>query len=83
MIEVGITLILIGIALILLSILFSLFITVGRRKEVRGGGVVIIGPFPILFASDKEVAKLALILTLVSIMVFLFLILLFNISPFS
>jgi len=39
----------------------------GRDAEVRGGGVVLIGPIPIVFGSDTESVKTVLVLTMVLI----------------
>ncbi len=54
---------LIGVALAMISVLTSLF----RRGKLRGrgGAVVIIGPFPIIFGSDKQSAKVLLILAII------------------
>ena len=78
MVEIGISLILLGIVLIFVSILLSLLMGLGKERKVRGGGIVIIGPLPILLASDREMARLAFLLTLLSIILFLFLIVLFS-----
>jgi uncharacterized protein (TIGR00304 family) len=48
---------------------------VGKVKsEVKGGGVIMLGPIPIIFGSDKESAKtaaiLAIILMLLSLLIF-------------
>ena len=78
MVEIGISLILLGIVLIFVSILLSLLMSLGKERKVRGGGIVIIGPLPILLASDREMARLAFLLTLLSVILFLFLIVLFS-----
>ena len=43
--------------------------------KTRGGAVVIIGPFPIIFGSDKQSAKVLLLLSiaLVGVLIVLFL----------
>jgi uncharacterized protein (TIGR00304 family) len=44
------------------------------ESEVKGGGVIMLGPIPIIFGSDKESAKtaaiLAIILMLLSLLIF-------------
>lgn len=35
------------------------------KSEVKAGGVVMIGPIPIIFGSDKESAKTAIILAII------------------
>ncbi len=69
-----------GVIILMLIIAF-LLILVGfillslGEGEVRGGGVLIIGPLPIIFGTDQRVAKgliaLALILTIVTFMIFM------------
>lgn len=45
----------------------------GKDAEVRGGGVLLIGPFPIIFGSDPQAAKTVIILAILLILVaFLF-----------
>jgi uncharacterized protein (TIGR00304 family) len=43
-----------------------------RRTEVRGGGVIMIGPIPIIFGSDAKWASIAIVLAIVLIVVVLF-----------
>ncbi len=45
-------------------------------KNVKYGGVVLIGPVPIIFGKDSEAVKWAVILTIVAVVVFVVLILL-------
>ena len=61
--SLGTALIFGGFALLLAIILIPMFRT-GRLRG-RGGGVIIIGPLPIVFASDKQSAKILLILAIV------------------
>ena len=42
-----------------------------RRTEVRGGGVIMIGPIPIVFGSDAKWASVAMVLAIVLIVVVL------------
>ena len=41
----------------------------GERSTVRGGGVVMIGPIPIIFGSDPKWASIAIVLAIVLIVV--------------
>ncbi len=41
----------------------------GQGAEVRGGGVVLIGPLPVVFGSDTQSVKMVVLLTLVLILV--------------
>jgi uncharacterized protein (TIGR00304 family) len=61
---VGIVLILAGVAIIAIAI-FLLSVRGAGKGKVRGGGVVIIGPVPIIFGTDKKSLKTGLLLSLV------------------
>lgn len=50
----------------------------GEEKTVRGGGVIIIGPIPILLATDKESARLAFYLTIIALIFFTIILLVFK-----
>jgi uncharacterized membrane protein len=70
-----------GVVILMLIVAFLLILmgfillSLGGEREVRGGGVLIIGPLPIIFGTDQRVAKgliiLALILTIVTFMIFM------------
>ena len=63
--SVGLTLIFAGLALILVAVVW-LFARSSREKgSVKGGGVVVIGPVPIIFGTDKETVKTLLILSII------------------
>ena len=74
----------IGIALFLIGSLVSFIAMIllvlsgakGGKGKVRGGGVVIIGPIPIIVGTDKESVKIILILSIVLVALLLFLMLL-------
>jgi uncharacterized protein (TIGR00304 family) len=42
-----------------------------RRTEVRGGGIIMIGPIPIIFGSDAKWASAAVVLAIVLIVIVL------------
>jgi uncharacterized protein (TIGR00304 family) len=69
-------LILLGIVLIILG-MFILMLFLWRAGEGRGeaGGVVIVGPVPIVFGTSQRVAAtvmvLAIVLTVVTLLLFL------------
>lgn len=55
-----------------------IMISLSRSREgrsLRGGGVIVIGPIPIVIGTDQEVAKelmlLAIVLMVVSVLIFL------------
>jgi len=63
-VTLGILLVLAGFAVVALAILLS-----GKYRapgtRVRGGGVIMVGPIPIIFGSDAKWASIAIILALV------------------
>jgi uncharacterized protein (TIGR00304 family) len=74
-------LVFIGVAIILLGFLvvFLAMISGSRSSEkeegqtkVRGGGVILIGPIPIIFGSDAKWTSIAIVLTIVLIVLVLF-----------
>lgn len=61
----GMVLVLVGLGVIVVSLLSG-----GRRSggEVKGGGVVIVGPIPIIFGSDARWASFVMVLAIVLIL---------------
>jgi len=68
---IGIILVFFGFFLVFLALILSFW--KGAKKEVKGGGAIIIGPFPIIFGTDKESVKTVLVLSIV-LMTFTFLV---------
>jgi uncharacterized protein (TIGR00304 family) len=62
--SLGIVLILTGMTVILVAILMLFFTSARKGEKARGGGAIIIGPFPIVFGTDKESIKKVLLLSL-------------------
>ncbi|MBS7616109.1 DUF131 domain-containing protein [Candidatus Bathyarchaeota archaeon] len=75
--TLGIIIILIGVIFILAA--FALFfLSSVKSGKARGGGAVIIGPFPIIFGTDKESVKTVLLLSIaLTIILFAFFITLY------
>ena len=75
LVLVGATAIVAGVLLILLSTVRTNSREEGNRPstEVKGGGVVMIGPIPIVFGSDARWAILAMILAIALIILSLLL----------
>ena len=61
--TVGFILILVGFVTIFVAALLLFFKTLREKGRVRGGGVVMIGPFPIVFGTDKESVRMLLLLS--------------------
>lgn len=62
--SLGIILIFAGMLVILVAIILLFLSSVRSEGKVRGGGAIIIGPFPIIFGTDKESIKTVLLLSL-------------------
>jgi uncharacterized protein (TIGR00304 family) len=60
----GIVLIFAGMFIILAAILLLFLSSVKGEGKVKGGGAIIIGPFPIIFGTDKESVRTILLLSL-------------------
>lgn len=65
LIGIGILLLIIGVVLIFLGALISAL--QGGEGEAEVGGVVVIGPFPIIFGSSGRAAIIAAVLAVVII----------------
>lgn len=65
LVTAGLLLVLVGFAVLAVSVL-------SRRggTEVKGGGVVMIGPIPIIFGSDAKWASVAIVLAIVLILAY-------------
>ncbi len=62
--DVGFFLAATGIIIIVVAGLLILLSGTKRRAQTRGAGVIIIGPIPIVFGTDKESVKKILILAI-------------------
>ena len=62
--TVGFILILAGFVVVFVAALLLFFRALRGKGRVRGGGVVMIGPFPIVFGTDKESVKTLLLLSI-------------------
>lgn len=65
--NIGITLILAGFVVTFISVVLLFFTASRGRSKVKGGGAVIIGPFPIIFGTDKESVRMLLLLSIILI----------------
>ncbi|MEN2999214.1 MAG: DUF131 domain-containing protein [Acidilobaceae archaeon] len=68
LVAIGIALVFIGMLLIFVGTFFSVL----EKGKVEGGGVLIIGPIPIIFGSSPRIALLAALMALaITVLVFL------------
>ncbi|MEM2202017.1 MAG: DUF131 domain-containing protein [Candidatus Bathyarchaeia archaeon] len=61
--ELGVILIFTGVIIVLVAFVL-LFLSSIKNGKAHGGGALIIGPFPIIFGSDKESVKTVLWLSI-------------------
>lgn len=62
---IGLALIIIGIAVILIAFILTMVRGIGKPGKVRSGGVIFLGPFPIIFGTDKESLKILILLAII------------------
>jgi len=62
--ELGIIIIFIGVIIVFAAFVLLILSSI-KSGRARGGGAIIIGPFPIVFGSDKESVKTILWLSIV------------------
>ena len=61
--ALGIALIFIGVLIIIVAVLL-ISVLGGKKGIVKGGGVILVGPIPIIFGTDKKSLKTVLLLSL-------------------
>lgn len=68
LVTAGLLLVIAGFAVVVVSMFSG---AAGGKTEVKGGGVVMIGPIPVIFGSDAKWASVAVVLAIVLILVYL------------
>jgi uncharacterized protein (TIGR00304 family) len=63
--SIGLTLIVAGFALAFIATLLLALKGTGGKGKVKAGGVVIIGPVPIILGTDKQTVKALLIFSII------------------
>jgi len=69
--NIGIMLIFAGFIIAFIAVILLFFSTIRGKGKIRGGGAVIIGPFPIVFGTDKESVRTLLLLSIVLVVLVL------------
>jgi uncharacterized protein (TIGR00304 family) len=69
--NIGMILIFAGFLITFLAIVLMFFKGIRGKGKVKGGGAVIIGPFPIIFGTDKESVRTLLLLSIILIILLL------------
>lgn len=64
LLNIGFVLVLVGFIVAFIAVVLLAFTAVKGRGKISGGGAVIIGPFPIVFGTDKESVKILLVLAI-------------------
>jgi len=67
--SLGLALIVLGFIVTFIAVLVMFIKSVSLRGKPRGGGLIMIGPIPIIFGTDKETMKILIVLAIV-LMVF-------------
>jgi len=75
--TLGVALIIAGMTIMVIAVLSLLFSGTKREGKVKGGGIIIIGPFPIVFGTDKKTVKTLLLLSLVLTILLIILMIIF------
>ncbi len=68
--NIGLFLVVAGMLMVALTVILLAF-SGPRGGKVSGGGVVIIGPFPIIFGSNSKVVKILAIVAAVLMVVYI------------
>lgn len=61
--ALGIALIFIGVIIIIIAVIL-ISVSGAQKGKFKGGGVILIGPIPIIFGTDKKSLKTVLLLSL-------------------
>jgi len=69
LIIVGIILVIFGIFLIFAGSIIGMFTKTKESTEVKTGGVIMIGPIPIIFGSDRGMAVIGFLMAIVLMIV--------------
>jgi uncharacterized protein (TIGR00304 family) len=75
--NIGLLLALAGFAIAIVAIFIAILRSARGTGKIRGGGVVMIGPVPIIFGTDKGSARILILLGIVLMIVLL----LFSLLP--
>jgi uncharacterized protein (TIGR00304 family) len=74
--NLGVILVFTGFLIAFVAVIL-MFLT-AKKGKVKGGGAVIIGPFPIVFGTDRESLKILLLLSIAIIVLMLIVTVIFH-----
>ena len=69
--DLGFMLMILGVAISFIAAILLVFR--GAKGRARGGGIIMIGPFPIIFGSDAKTVKVLIVIAIFLMAVYLFL----------
>ena len=69
--NIGLILVLLGFVVALIAVFLLVFRARGITGHTKGGGILFIGPIPIIFGSDKESVRVLVILAIVLMVIVL------------
>ena len=78
MFSLGVILVFAGFFIAFVAVILMFFATTRGKGKVKGGGAVIIGPFPIVFGTDRESLKILLLLSIALIVLMLIVTVIFH-----
>jgi len=76
--NLGAILVFAGFTIAFVAVILLFFTTTRGKGKVKGGGAVIIGPFPIVFGTDRESVKILLLLSTTLIVLILITMVIFH-----
>lgn len=68
---IGYFLIFLGIIIVFITMFMFLLKSIKGKTETRGGGIIFIGPFPVIFGTDIHIAKWLVIVALIIVLILL------------
>lgn len=77
--QAGLVLIFAGIIIIMVAAILFIFRGIEKANEVSSGGIIFVGPFPIIFGTGKEYLKILALFAIVLFAVMIGLIIWFQI----
>ncbi len=72
LLTIGALLIFLGFVIAVSAILLTILRQPKGRREIKGGGVIFIGPIPIIFGTDKKMIGIALVSALIILLIAVF-----------
>jgi uncharacterized protein (TIGR00304 family) len=74
LVFIGVAIILVGFLVVFIAMMTASGSSENgeKRNRVKGGGVILLGPIPIVFGSDAKWASIAIVLTIALIILVLF-----------